>query len=150
MATVYNDQGNARVAVTDDEMHTKVGSIGKTSAAHNRNIDDAVTTTHPGTDASNTATWTTTESVTELEIRVVETTAGDLQTSDAFLVVINAPTAAIAKAWLEDNTTDYAQDVVYEMGYFGEALNIQRTSPIVRIDVLPISGVNMRFVIGAV
>ena len=162
MATNYLDSGNTRTAVTDNARHVNIQSTGPTGLGHNRNIDDCVHTTHPGTDASNTATWTAAENVTELEIRAVETAAGALQTTDAFLVVTNAPTAAIAKTWLEDNTTDYAylqltedittdytQDVMYEMGYWGETLTIHRTSAITRVDVLPISGVNMRIIIGA-
>lgn len=120
----------------------------KVGVSHNRNIAAAAHTTHPGNDTTNHATWTAAEAVTELTIKCVEATPGALQTSDAYLVVINAPTATIAKTWIED-AGSASQDVAYEMGYFGEELIIRRTSNITRVDVLPISGVDMRFVIGA-
>ena len=132
--------------------HTEVRleGTGPIGAAHNRNINDAVTT-HPGTNATNTATWTEAEGVTELTINSINSsgTGAALQNDEGYLVVINAPTAAIAKAWLEDAGAA-GQDVVYESGItVGEPLVIRRTTAITRIDVLPLN-VDQRFIIGAV
>ncbi len=119
----------------------------KTGPAHNRNIALAATT-HPGTDATNTATWTAAEAVTELTIDAIPTTAGAVQANDKYLVVVNAPSAAVAKAWLEDAGTA-SQDVLYEVGSLQSQKVISRSAPITRVDVLPI-GDTMRVIIGAV
>jgi hypothetical protein len=131
------------------ELEINVASTGPIGAAHNRNIP-AAATTHPGDDTTNTAEWTTAEGVTELSIRVIENTGAASTSALAYIVVINAPTATLAKAWLEDAGA-IGQDVQYEMGYYGEALIIRRTTAITRADVLPIGDLGTsRFVIGAV
>lgn len=119
--------------------------LGLKGLAHNRNIP-AAAIVHPGTDATNTVTWTPEQRIREVTVRGIQSAIGD-----AFLVVINAPTAAIAKTWIEDNVSAPSQDVVYEMGEFNEGgLVIQRTTNILRLDVLPLSVAAMRFVVAAV
>lgn len=120
---------------------------GPTGPAHNRNIA-AAAVTHPGTDATNTETWTIAENIKQLLVRATVNTPAAVTSGDAFIAVINAPTASIAKAWLEDVGAGLGQDVVYETGYFGEVLDIRRTTPITRIDVLPLNAI-MRINIAA-
>lgn len=139
------NKGGVYQNITTGSAH--ILDAGKTGAAHNRNIP-AAAATHPGTDATNTATWTTAEGVTELTINAIGNVGGALQNDEKYIAVINAPTAAIAKAWLEDAGT-LSQDVVYEMGNITESLIIRRTTPITRLDVLPLN-VAMRLVVGAV
>ena len=154
MSTERQDSsGNEYAAVgeyTDGAIHVNVTANGPTGAAHNRNINDAVTT-HPGNDTTNTATWTAAEGVTELTITSINSsgTGSANQNDEGYLVVINAPTAAIALAWLTDAGA-VGQDIVYEGGITaGEPLIIRRTTAITRIDVLPLN-IDQRFVIGAV
>ena len=131
---------------TDGAAHVTTTKRGE---AHNRNIA-AAATTHPGDDSTNTATWTAAEEVTELSIRAIEATGAASTSALGYLVVVNAPTAAIALAWLTD-AGSASQDVQYEMGYYGEELIIKRTTNITRIDVLPIGDMGTsRFVVGAV
>jgi hypothetical protein len=117
----------------------------KTGIAHNRNINAAQTTY---AEATNTATWTDAEGVTELRIQARSPTGGAVQADEMFLVVINAPDETTADAWLND-AGGAAQDVIYEAGNLSEPIIIRRTSSIRRVDFLPISSA-MRFVIGAV
>lgn len=122
-------------------------TLDKVGASHNRNIPNA-STTHPGTDTSNTATWTTAEAVTELKIRAISTPGDYIKNNEGYLIVLNAPTAALAKTYLEDAGA-YNTDVLYMMAYPLEEFSVKATSNINRIDVLPL-GSNMRFVISAV
>lgn len=139
--------GHTKQRISDGRAHVTTDKVG---VAHNRNIA-AAATTHPGDGTNNVATWTVAEGVEELSIRVIEaTTTSNVPGALAYLVVVNAPSDAIAKTWLEDAGSS-SQDVMYQMGYYGEELIIKRTSPITQVDVLPVGDLGVsRFVIGAV
>jgi hypothetical protein len=115
--------------------------------AHNRNID-AAATTHPGDGTNNVATWTVEENVREAVVAIADDTGEAVQSDLACLVVVNAPSDAIAQTWLTD-TGSASQDVLYEIVTPYQPLTIQRTSAITQIDVLPI-GDTCRVVIAAV
>ena len=130
-------------ASTNRAAHVQTGLTGP---AHNRNIA-AAAVTHPGDDTTNHAKWTVAENVKEVIFDAIPAVGATLQNNEKYIVVVNAPTGAIAKAWLED-AGGPEQDIIYNIGNLSEALVITRTTPITRVDVLPLNVV-MRFVINA-
>lgn len=130
--------------VTNGAAHVTISGGG---IAHNRNIP-AAATIHPGDDSTNTATWDSSEGVKNLLIHAIPSAGAAIQSDDKFLVVVNAPTAAIAKTWLEDSGS-ISQDVQYQVGYVNESTLISRSSVITRVDLLPLNGTT-RFVVEAV
>lgn len=126
---------------------TNVAFFGIKGIAHNRNIAAAAVAV-PVDRSNNYASFTAAEQVREVTINAVGSVGGAVTNDDAYLVVINAPTAGIAKGWLDDAGAA-GQDVLYEVGYVGTPLVIQRTTNILHVDVKPISEV-MRFGISGV
>jgi hypothetical protein len=116
--------------------------------SHNRNINAASSTFAV---ATNTATWAT--PVHEVAITpIVTTTQGTaVFNGQACLVIYDAPSDAVAIAWMADigNATS---DIAYDIVFAGTTLNRLFTSGISRIDVLPIGTGNtvMRVLVAAV
>ena len=120
--------------------------VGSSGQSHNRNINAASTTY---SSATNSVTWTT--PVTDIEV-VVPNTASVTKV----LVVYDAPSDAVASAWLSDIGSagaDVAYDWVLPNSRFSRqfaGVAFGRTLPgIQRIDVLPF-GANTAVGIGAV
>lgn len=134
---------NVAVSVTDGGLNVY---LGKTGTSSNRNINNASTTYDAST---NKVTWTVGENITEL--RVVSFNASGVvwdYGNAAYLVVINSADDLQANTLLTA-TGGVGTAVDYEIGLPLEELIINRTTPITRLDVLPLN-VNQRFVIGAV
>lgn len=117
---------------------SELTTFGVTGIAHNRNMPAAAPTTHPGTDATNTEKFTLTENVLQI------TLLGKLNAVSNHVhkcrVCINAPTATIAKAWLEDDGA-LGQDVQYETFNVDTPHTMNRDTAITCVDVLPVGGV---------
>ena len=118
---------------------SELSTIGMTGVAHNRNIAAAAHTTHPGNDTTNTATYLPAENVRQITaLGKISAVANHIH---KIRVCINAPSAAIAKAWLEDDGA-IGQDVQYETFNADDGYTMSRTTAILRVDVLPVGGAN--------
>lgn len=113
-------------------------TTGSAGQAHNRNLAAVATTNVP---ATNSAIWTS--GVTDLEI-VVPATAS----LTGVLVVYDAPSDAVAAAWLSD-TGGASSDVAYDRLLPGTTTTKQFTAGITRIDFLAIGAATI-VTIGAV
>lgn len=104
--------------------------FGPQTQSRNRNIvscPDAWTSA-----AQNTRTWLASEKITELTIFPTIAGAG---AQDGFVYcVLNAPSDAIAQAWLDPTISTDGIDVQWYKLKIGEHNTIQSAGPITRID----------------
>jgi hypothetical protein len=110
---------------------------GGNRVTHNRNIA-AAATTHPGDGTNNVCTWTDAEGVRELEVSIIASTGAAIQNDEVALCVLDAPTDAFAKTWLEDAATPDA-DVEYQVLHYGAVNYLSADSNIRQFDILPLN-----------
>lgn len=117
---------------------------GTSQLTKNRNINAAVVTY---AEATNTATWTASDNVTEVVITPKSATAAGIQNDEFCLVCFDAGTEAIANAFFAD-TGGAASDVEYHIIPVAESRRFTFTSYLSRVDVLPLND-TMRVIVEA-
>ena len=110
----------------------------------NRNINAAATTYAA---ATNSATWTSADNVTDINIVVKSATAAAIQNDEFVLVVYDVTNEAVAAGFFAD-TGGISSDIEYEMIPVGVPISRQFTSYLSRIDVLPLND-TMRVIVKA-
>ena len=117
---------------------------GPQTQSRNRNLID-IAETHPGTSATNTATWTTAENVTELTILVTADNTATTSTispqSTWVAATFNASSDAAALANLDLTIDSATTDVQWFKIPLGVPKVFQFTAPVTRVDFASVDAV---------
>lgn len=119
-----------KITTGSDKSATPVvaSAFGLKGIAHNRNKTAVAITTYVA--STNGVTFTSGENIREVTVSVPFTAS-----CTGVRVAINASTDAMAKLWVEDDGA-VAQDVMYIVVPAGTSMAFQRTSAILRVDML--------------